>query len=345
MYTVAGKLLLYPTVVSAYCGRNLLIPAFCDFLLEGLLVFAISYLCSRKNGTIFDILRGSLGDIPARIILGVLGLYYFSIAIIPVLEQKLYVHAIFYDNVSSILVFIPIFVFLFFAVYKGFESIGRSADICLPIFLVSIVAIFSMSAFKADYTNLLPLFSMSWGDFFKGATRPLFRFTSAVFMLMFLGRFECRRGDVIKITFSYLGGALLVLCFLGIFYGMYGGIAQSVQFAIAKTSLFFPAIDIVGRIDLVALYALEIIMLFALAMPLQLSAECFKECLQLKMDIALSIAVNLSMLLIVFSLDNSFDCIHRFFGNWMWIGFVAFSVVLPLLLILLGVGKYGKKSG
>lgn len=337
MYTVVDKFLLYPTLVAAYCGRNLCFAALLNILLEGGIIFLVCLLCSKTNRTFFEILKASLGDIPARIVIGLVGLYFLAASVVPLFEQKLYVHEIFYDNVSSLVVFVPIFIFLVFAAAKGLESVGRGADICLPIFVLCILAIFLMSIFKADFSNLLPILSAPAKGIFSGAYKSLFRFNGGAIMLVLAGRFKYTKGDSIKITLSYFGGAFLLLLFLGIFYGMYGNISQSVQFAIARLSLFFPAIDIIGRVDLIVLYTLEVVMLFALALNLQLSVVCLRECFGVGENYMYSLAINFSLFLVLVLCENLFSKISNFFENWMWIAFVLFSFVLPIFVVFMGL--------
>ncbi|MDE6001062.1 MAG: hypothetical protein K2G96_01880, partial [Clostridia bacterium] len=108
-YTAASRLLLYPTNLSMLCGRDLLFPALIDFGVQAVIVWAIAYLCSRTDKTFFGLIEGTLGNITARIVYGLFALFFIVCTIIPLFEQKLYVHAIFYDTVPSLLVFLPFF--------------------------------------------------------------------------------------------------------------------------------------------------------------------------------------------------------------------------------------------
>ena len=144
-YTAVSKLLLYPQNLSLACGRDLLFPAAINFGIQAIIVWAVSYLCSRTDKTFFELIAGTLGSITARIVYGLFALFFIICTIIPLFEQKLYVHAIFYDTVPSLLVFLPFFFLAVYAATKNFENIGRCADICLPVFAVVMVLILGMS--------------------------------------------------------------------------------------------------------------------------------------------------------------------------------------------------------
>lgn len=329
-YTVATRLLLYPNMLSYIAGRDLLFSALIDFGVQSIVVWAVAYLCSKTDKTFFGLLKDTLGEIGARIIYGLFAAFFVLSAIVPMFEQKLYVHAIFYDNVPPLTVFLPFFFFSVYAGCKGFGNIGRAADICFPIFVVSIAFVFAMSVVETDVTNLLPIARTPAKDIFGGALSTAYRFVEPCYLLMFMGHFRYKKHDALKITLSYVAGALLVLGFLAVFYGIYGEISASRQFAVSKVSLYFPAMDIVGRIDLIALYALETVMLFALVLNVQLAVHCFYKCSGWNCPEALSLGVNLVLVTLLITLDHYFHGVQEFFSQWLWIAAVIFAVVAPL---------------
>ena len=330
-YTVVSKLLMYPTNLSLLCGRDLLFPALINFAVQGAIVWALAYLCSRTDKTFFQLIEGTLGNITARIVYGLFALFFMVCTIIPIFEQKLYVHAIFYDTVPSLLVFLPFFFLAIYAASKGFENIGRCADICLPIFLVTMVFILGMSVLEVKWDSILPVLKTPAKSIFGGSAASLFRFAEPCYLLMFMGHFKYKKGDAAKITLSYIGGAVIVLFFLFVFYGVYGNISASRPFAISKISVFFPAIEMLGRIDLVALYALEVVMLFALVLNIQLAVHCVEKCTGYNNKAILSLAVNAVLLIILVTCDHYFSGIYNLFSKWMWIVFIVFANAVPLL--------------
>ena len=101
--------------------------------------------------------------------------------------------------------------------------------------------------------------------------------------------------------------------------------------SIARISLFFPAIDTVGRIDLVALYVLEVVMLFAIVINMQLAVHCICKCTGYENRAVISIAVNAVLFLILLFFDNKFSAIFTVWSKWMWIVFAVFANIIPLL--------------
>lgn len=329
-YTVASRLLLYPNTLSSASGRDLLFPALIDFAVQGVVVWAVAYLCSRTDKTFFQLLKDSLGEVGARVVMGFFAAFFLLCSIVPMFEQKLYVHAIFYDTIPSLVVFLPFFFFAVYAGSKGFENIGRCADICLPLFLIAVVAILGMAVGEVRPSSLLPILKTPARGVWGGALGTAFRFAEPSYLLMFMGRFRYKRGDAAKITLSYVGGAVVVLLFLFCFYGIYGDIAPSRQFAVSKVSLFFSAIETVGRIDLIALYILEIVMLFALVLNIQLAVLCLKDCTGYDNTGLLSLAVNAALVVVLVACNHFFFGILQVFSNWLWIIFLLFATAAPL---------------
>lgn len=156
-YTAATKLLMYPTILSQLCGRDLLFPAALSFLIGGIVVWAVAYLCSRTDKTFFELLQGTIGNIGARIVYGFFALFFLLAVLVPIFEQKQYVHNIFYDTVPSIGIFLPFFAFAVYAASKKLTNIGRCADICLPIFLVCMAVLFAMAFSEVQWDDFLPV--------------------------------------------------------------------------------------------------------------------------------------------------------------------------------------------
>lgn len=330
-YTAATKLLMYPTILSRQCGRDLLFPAALSFLIEGIVIWAVAYLCSRTDKTFFELLEGTVGNIGARIVFGFFALFFLIAALVPVFEQKQYIHNIFYDTVPSLSIFLPFFVFAVYAASKRLANIGRCADICLPIFLVCMAFLFAMAFSEVEWDDFLPVLKTPATRLLSGLSGTALNFAEPCWLLMLMGHFKYKKGDAAKITVSYAGGAAIVLLFLTVFYGMYGAVAPSRTFAIARTSLFFPAIESLGRIDILILMVLEIVMLFALVLNIQFAVQCISKCVGWDNLPVLSLIVNAALMVILITCDNRYNAIYQLYFKWAWIVFVIFTILIPLL--------------
>lgn len=340
IYTTVSKLLLYPSALVYFSGRDLLFSAAIDFLIQGIVIWSVAYACSKTDTTFFQLLQNTFGKVVPRIIYGLFGLFFIISAVYPLIEQKLYVHTIFYETVPSLWVFLPVFFFTVYAGAKGFTNIGRCADLCLPIFIVSFFCIILMSFGESCCNAVLPIMKTPVSKIFTGSAATFFRFAEPSFLIMFMGHFKYKKHDALKITISYALGALLVLGFLLLFYTIFSDLAVTRRFAISKISVFFSAINIIGRIDLIALYAMEIVMLFAFTLNVQLAVDCIGHCVGEKFkkrldDMApaiISLAVNAVLFGALIGFGNRVSLLNKIYSQYMPIVFLVFTTVLPFLV-------------
>ncbi len=330
-YTALSRLLIYPTALSNFSDRDMLFPALIDFLISGIVVWAAAYLCSKTDKTFYEVLKSAFNIVIARIICGVFAAFFMLTALYLIFEQKLYVQSIFYDTVPSLIAFLPFFVFAVYAGSKGFENVGRCADICLPVFVLSFAAIMWMSAAEVDPGNLLPILKTPFKSIIGGAVGTFYRFVEPAWIIMFMGRFKYKKGDAAKITLSYALGALVVLALLFVYRGIYGDITTSRQFAISKIALFFSAVDTVGRIDLIILYILELPMLFALVLNIQLAVQCTCDCTGVYKRNVVSFVLNLILLILIVVFNHRFFAINEAYSRWNWIITLIFALIIPVL--------------
>lgn len=343
-YTAASRLLMYPAVLTSACRRDLLFPALINFAVCSLVILSIALLSSRTDKTFYGLLRDSIGKAGAKIVFGFFAAYFLLAAMLPIFEHEQYIHAIFYDTTSTRVVFLPFFMFTAYAACKSFTNIGRCADICLPVFAVCMTLIFIMGLGEAKFVTLLPMLKDNSAGIIKGAGNTALWFTEPCWLLMFMGHYNYRKGDAAKITLSYVGGGLVVLLFLAMFQGIYGGIASSRIFAVARTSLFFSAIESIGRIDLIVLFVLEIVLLFSLVLNIQLGVHSAAKCIGTDKLAVVSAAVNAALALTVFIFDKFYGSIYDFFTGWFWIPTLVFAVAVPLLAWALKRRKNEKKA-
>ena len=330
-----GKLILLPSLLAQDAKNDLLFPMLIGYLVEAGVVFCV-LLAAKRGENLFTLLKNTFGKVASVIILSILSIFFFYAALLPLLEQRLFVQSVFYDTLPSILAFAPFFVFSIYLCAKPLSSQGRVWDILGPIAIVGLVGILVLSVGSADLGALLPVGGGA-GGIFKALSTAASWFFDASLLLMLLGKIDYHDGTAWKGALFYLAGGVGVLAFLAVFYAIFGDLAMSQYFAIAKTSKYFSGITVLGRIDYVFIYALSLVMAFWCAIPLQAGVECFLQPFGREHHLAtiLSVAVNVLFLILLQFLDNRFGEVLKFItGPAVWI-FPAFCVLLPPLVLLL----------
>ena len=252
-----GKIILMPSALVQAANNDLLFPAAANFLLQAGVIFLVMLL-SRSNQTFYQLLANTFGKIAAKIISVALTLFLLYCALLPILEQKLFVQSIFYDTLPSLIAFAPFFIFSAYLCAKQLSSLGRVWDIIAPISIVGFFGIIVLAVGNADFGALMPVGAGGGKAFLRGTAYTMLWFYDSLLVLMLMGRFEYKKGMAWKAAVFYLVGAAAVLFFLAVFYGIFSDIAIRQIFAFAKISRYFSAITVLGRIDYIFIYALEI---------------------------------------------------------------------------------------
>ncbi|MCD8373009.1 MAG: spore germination protein [Clostridia bacterium] len=331
-YSMAGKLLMLPAQLAYFAGNDLWISALISYALQTIAVFAASFLCSKTDKTVFALIKDTFGGTVSKIFMWLFAIFFLLAAFLPVYEQKLFVHEIFYDTVPALIVFIPFFFVAAYVGGKGINNAGRTADIMFFLFAAAFAVIFIMSATEANFSWLLPVSGGSVKGVLKGVVSTLYNFTDGAVMLMFVGRFRYKKGDCLKITLSYAVGAIVIILYLLVFYSVFSTLSPDEYFSIAKSAIFFPALSVTGRVDLIGVYVIEVAMLLALIMYIQLCVQCLNEALSDKVKpMYLSFIINGILLIALIALNDKYKALHGVYGGILWYVFAIFAVLLPCL--------------
>ncbi len=330
-YGACSKLLLYPNQLAAQSSNDLLFSAAIDILLQALVIWSVAFLCSKTDKTLNELVQNTLGRAGSIIVMCLFAAFFALSALYPVLENKLYVHAVFYDTVPPLAVFLPFFIFSAYVGAKDLRNAARCADICLPLFLAGLALIFVLSFGQFEGSYLLPVLKSPLKSIGGGALKTLHYFSEGAFMLMFAGRFKYNKGDAAKITLSYAFAGALVLAFLAAFYGIFGGTSSSELYAVSKAAIYFPSASTLGRVDFLALYALEIVSLFYILLNIQLCCECLCAVFKTERRWLFSLIISAVLLVFAVCLDDYFNSVSRAYANWLWIVYALFAAVLPPL--------------
>ncbi|MBQ2702190.1 MAG: hypothetical protein IJF64_04285, partial [Clostridia bacterium] len=129
-------------------------------------------------------------------------------------------------------------------------------------------------------------------------------------------------------------GGVFTLFFLAVFFGIYASIAGSEHYAFSKIGQYFPALSVLGRIDLIFVYLLTIVLLFYTCLPLQYATDLITLSFPVK-KINDSFLLNLGFLLVVLFANKRYNAFYEVISGKLFFVFLLFGVLLPLLLCLL----------
>ena len=330
----AAKLLEVPSMLAQYARGDLLLPALLHFIVQGAILFALLYAASRSEKSLFERLHARFGKW-SMLFYGLYAVYFLFAAILPLFDMDKFTYAAFFDTAPSVFSFVAFFTFSAFLCTKGFKTIGRAADFCLFLYLIPFLALIAMAFSAADFSNLLPLFQNRFGDTMYAFTRTTPHFSDAVLLLPLIGNLRYKKGDTVKILSGYGIGAASTLLFLATFFSIYSSIAPREHYAFSKIAEYFPALDVIGRFDLLFVYALTVVLLIFTAMPLQYTTQFTCQGFGIKSPTLVAAVLNLGLLVFLLFYNKYYNTIYSIVSGKLSVVFWLVADLLPLFFLLL----------
>lgn len=327
------RMIVYPATLAYRAGSDLLLSAALSLALEGLVVGLMLWLARRTRRTFFGLLAENFGDAAARIVYGLFALFFALSALLPLLEQRGFVMQVLYENVPPLICYTPFFGVCFFACTKGLRAVGRVADLSLPVFVLSYAVVILLALPQADFGALLPVVESGarvWRGFAAG---PCW-YTACLYPLFFLGHVRYERRAAAKVLGSYAAGAAATLLFLAVFYAVFSDISILQHNSLAQISKYATAFSSLGRADLLFIFALTLVLAFALCIPVQLSVHCAARALGCRPLLPAAV-INAALLALTVFFNTSFREVQQFCTQRLWFVYAAFAYLVPILALFL----------
>ena len=173
------------------------------------------------------------------------------------------------------------------------------------------------------------------GDTMYAFKRATAHFSDTVLLLPLLGNLRYKKGDGVKILSGYAVGALGTLLFLATFYGIYASIAPREHYAFSKIAEYFPALDVIGRFDLLFVYMLTIVLLFFTAMPLQYTTQLLCTHFRVNSGVLVSALINVAALVFLLFANRHYNTIYALISGKLSFVFWIIADMVPLFFLLL----------
>ena len=329
-----GKLMEVPSLLARYAKGDLLLPALIQFSLQALVLLCLLFALSSSKATLHQRLFSVFGR-ATPVLYALFAVYYLLASVLPLLDFEKFVYAVYFDTAPTTFSFGFFFLVSAFVSTKGIKAVGRCADLCLFLFLLPFIALLLMSLFEADFTTLLPFFGTKTSQNLRAVLKTMPHFSDVALLLPLFLHFRYEKGDGKKIMAGYGVGAGLCLLFFAVFFGIFSTIAPREHYAFSKIAQYFPALSVVGRIDLVFVYLLSATLLFYTALPLAYATELTSSLFSTRKRVLPSFLIHLSAFFFVLFFNRSYDAFYRFFSGPLSPVFIVISYLLPCFCLFL----------
>lgn len=339
----AAKLLETPSILSKYAKGDLLLPALLHFLLQGGLLIVLLCFVAKSDKTLFERIEQRLGKWSA-VFYAALSVYYLFAAVLPLFDLEKFTYAVFFDTAPTSFSFLFFFIFSAFMCTKGIKALGRAADLCLFLYLIPFILLLCMGFFVADFSSLLPLFGSPFRDTMSAMKHTTPHFFDVLLLLPLLGNLQYKKGDGVKILVGYGGGAVGSLLFFATFFSIFSSIAPKEHYAFSKIAQYFPALDTVGRFDLLFVYMLTVVLLFFTAMPLHFTVDLTCRAIGTQRKTLFSAILNVALLLFVLFCNKYYNTVYNLISGKLSFVFWVAAIIIVGFCCLISIQRKKEDS-
>ncbi len=328
------KLFAMPSIMASIADRSLYLSGLINLFID-LITLSVLVLVSKKTDkTYYEILSNVFSDNGAKIICFLYALYFLFKATFPIMEGKDYINATLYLAMPSTFYFLPFFTVALYICTKSLRILGRLSDVLFLFTLFGFVLLIILSLNNTDFGAIFPIFNPDAKSIIKGSYSSLTWFGDSLYFLFFIGNFDHKKGDGIKIILSYLANAFMIILFLIVFYGVFTFIAFRQRFALTEIAKYTTVISNTGRFDYLATISILFSHTVSLCVPIFFASKLIEKVfpwLKTFFSALLSVIVTFTFS-VVFA--KYYYSIEKFITGIAGIILLIFANVFPMLFLL-----------
>ncbi|MDR0426044.1 MAG: spore germination protein [Clostridiales bacterium] len=341
---VAIQLFMLPGLVMRVTGRDSYMVMFAVMLLEGVnLFFILAILKRNPDKTCFQILTDCAGKIAARVIAVLFGLFAFFKLMLIIGEIHMFFAEAVFEEFSWNIMVLPLLMILYLAVRKTLRTIGRLAEILVPLVFISGVTMCVLLTPPIEFVKLLPVLEQGPAPVFESLWQFPVWYLDMPFLLIFLGNVKLSKKCVPGSVVTFVLATVMVVVMPLVLYSTHSDIRYLVNYGHNASRLTSHSAEMqeFGRFDIM-LYCLWILGIF-LHMCITFSA------LIVSAEYVIGVrgrrrTVNLCALAVVYVLSVTLfmrpDFLYGFFTGPIRLVVVPVPLLLPLFLFICARVKY-----
>lgn len=325
------KLFGLPSILAQTSNEDLWLSVLFNTIIDAFTIACILSAIKKTNCSFFKLIENNFGKTVSKIILIVYFIYFMLKAILPVFEQRDYIKLTLYTLKPNLLYFLPFFIVPFYISTKKLRVLGRLSDVLWLITLNGIITLFALSIANADFGAILPVGARGIHAVSLGTLKAFSLFGDCIYLMFFMGEFEYKKKDEIKILLFYLLGALLVIIFFIIFYCVFTSIAFRQRFALTEISKYTTVINNLGRFDYIGIIMILFSNIFAISLPIYFASRLLNKIFNIQKEwIAPIFTVGTQIAIAVLCERFSFS-VQFLTTNVFSLFFFALSNLFPIL--------------
>lgn len=234
---VAFKALSLPSLVYQTCKNDGYLAVFIMMLVDAVLLWAsLKILKQAKDKNIYDFIKERTGCVVAKI-------FVIALTLVPLIHLGIKTKGLEWFLVKNLYTkfewfqfAIPIALITCYMIYKGTRNIGRVSEFFVWIIIFGVIVIIMKGFASVDLTFFLPVLSKGIKPIFKAIYDYLAWFGIGGELLLFAGCIDFKKEKKSRVFLYSAVAIILVQLVLWSFYGAYGVMASTHNFAISDIS-------------------------------------------------------------------------------------------------------------
>ncbi len=234
---VAFKVLSLPSLVYQTCKNDGYLAVFIMMVVDAILLWAsLKILKQAKDKNIYDFIKERTGSVVAKI-------FVIAVTLIPLIHLGIKTKGLEWFLVKNLYTkfewfqfAIPIALITCYMIYKGARNIGRVSEFFVWIIIFGVIVIIIKGFASVDLTFFLPVLSKGIKPIFKAIYDYLAWFGIGGELLLFAGCIDFKKEKRSRVFLYSAVAIILVQLVLWSFYGAYGIMASTHNFAISDIS-------------------------------------------------------------------------------------------------------------
>ena len=234
---VAFKVLSLPSLMYQTCKNDGYLAVFIMMVVDAILLWgSLKVLKQAKGKNIYEFVKQYTGGVVAKIL--VIGLTLIPLIHLGIKTKGLewFLVKNLYTKFEWFQFAIPIALVTCYMIYKGVRNIGRVCEFFVWLIVVGVVIIIIKGFASVDLTFFLPILSKGITPIFKAIFDYLAWFGIGGELLLFCGCIDFKDEKKSRIFFYSAIAIILVQLVCFSFYGAYGIMASTHNFAISDIS-------------------------------------------------------------------------------------------------------------
>lgn len=334
-----NKMFILPSILAKTTGADMWLSCLISTSLDLLTIALVTLTCKRAKTDFYSLLNNNLGKVGTKLVLIVFFVYFMLKAVMPISEQKDYVELTLYTLKPNVFYFLPFFIVAFYLCIKPLRVLGRASDVIWIFTLFGYFVLLSLSISNADFSAILPIGVSGANKTISASSKSFNWFGDGAYLLFFIGEFNYKKRDGIKIILSYVLSAVIILSFMIIFYSIFSSIAHRQRFAFTEISKYTTVINNLGRFDYIGIVFLIFSNTFSICLPLYFACRILCRIFKTQKKWICALIVVGVQLLILLGLNRFYSTIENLATGIFSVFFFVVGNVFPALSVLLTIKK------